>query len=266
MLILSYLQLICNKLGLFYMEFHNKTAIITGGSTGIGNAVVKKLIEHEVCVYNLDIQPSVNNESATYIPCDVSNYSDIKNAFEIITSSSPHIDFLFANAGVHLFANLEETTQEDLERVLGINFKGIYYALQLTIPLMKKARSGSIVLMSSDQAFIGKNDSSLYGATKGAIAQLTKSTAIDYAKFSIRCNCVCPGTIETPLYHNAVNLYSEKTGISKEDIYDNLKKAQPLNRIGQPEEVADAVLFLLSGQASFITGASLSIDGGGIIQ
>ena len=131
---------------------------------------------------------------------------------------------------------------------------------------MKQQKYGNIVLTGSDQSFIGKGESAVYGATKGAIAQLTKSTAIDYAKYNIRVNCICPGTIDTPLYHHAVNRYSSKTGVGKDSIYESLKSAQPLSRIGKPEEVAHLVEFLFSEKSSFITGSLLSVDGGFIAQ
>jgi len=118
------------------------------------------------------------------------------------------------------------------------------------------------VLMGSDQSFVGKGKSAAYGLTKGAIGQLTKSTAIDYAEHNIRVNCICPGTIETPLLNNAVEGFIKRTNLEKDTILDSLKKAQPINRIAQPYEVANVVCFLLSDEASFITGSLYSVDGG----
>ena len=131
---------------------------------------------------------------------------------------------------------------------------------------MKKQGQGAVVLMGSDQAFIGKGQSAVYGLTKGAIGQLTKSTAIDYAPFNIRVNCVCPGTIETPLLEGAVKRYAAISGLDNESIYEGLQKAQPLGRIGQPSEIATAVAFLLSDESSFMTGTLMSVDGGYICQ
>ena len=120
--------------------------------------------------------------------------------------------------------------------------------------------------MGSDQSFIGKGSSSVYGLTKGALAQLTKSTAIDYAPFNIRVNCICPGTIDTPLLHKSVAHFSSKSGKPIDEIDESLKTMQPMGRIGRPEEIARSVAFLLSDDSSFTTGSLLSVDGGYVCQ
>lgn len=127
---------------------------------------------------------------------------------------------------------------------------------------MKTQGKGNIVLMGSDQSIVGKGKSAVYGLTKGAIGQLTKSTAIDYAEYNIRVNCVCPGTIETPLLNNAVDGFSRMTNSEKGAILESLKNAQPMNRIAQPYEIANVVCFLLSDDSSFMTGSLCSVDGG----
>ena len=143
---------------------------------------------------------------------------------------------------------------------------GTFYLLKNVLPLMKAQQRGSIVLMGSDQSFIGKSKSAAYGLTKGAIAQLTKSTAIDYAPFNIRVNCICPGTINTPLLDKAVDRYHSITGERIEDIRKSLDHVQPLNRIGDPKEIAAVVAFLLSDENSFMTGSLVSADGGYVSQ
>ena len=120
--------------------------------------------------------------------------------------------------------------------------------------------------MGSDQSFVGKAASSVYGMTKGAIGQLTKSTAIDYAPYNIRVNCICPGTIDTPLLHKAVDHFAFVTSAKKEDIYNSLNTIQPLGRIGKAEEIASAVAYILSDENSFMTGSLVSVDGGYVCQ
>src|SRR6187399_3246181 len=139
---------------------------------------------------------------------------------------------------------------------------GTFYLLKTVIPFMKQQQKGSIVLMGSDQSFVGKASSAVYGMTKGAIAQLAKSTAIDYAVFNIRVNCICPGTIQTPLLDKAVQQFVAKTGEDTAAVITSLDKVQPLGRIGQPGEIAKAVRFLLSDDSSFTTGCLFAVDGG----
>ena len=243
------------------MKFEKKIAIVTGGSTGIGNATCIKLKNEGAIVYNLDIHEVATN-GIHFIKCDIRNYSDVKSAVQQVADQEGIIDLLFANAGIHMSGNIEDTSIEDFENILSINLKGLFYTVKEVIPFMKKQKKGAIVLTGSDQSFIGKGNSSAYGLTKGAIGQLTKSTAIDYAPFNIRINCICPGTIETPLLTKAVDGFDALTYLGKDTIYKMLEEAQPIKRIAKPEEIANVVAFLLSEESSFMTGALVAADGG----
>jgi len=243
------------------MKFKDKIAVVTGGTTGIGLATCNELSEQGATVYNLDISAANTNDHA-FIKCDMASYTEVKKAIEQIVILEGKIDLLFANAGIHLFANLEETNITDLDHIIDINIKGVFYLLKNVIPVMKQQNSGKIVLMGSDQSFVGKGQSAAYGMSKGAIGQLTKSTAIDYAPFNIQVNCVCPGTIDTPLLAKAVDRFESLSGLSKGEIDTLLKEAQPLGRIAQPIEIAKTVSFLLSEDNSFMTGSLVPVDGG----
>lgn len=243
------------------MNWKNTVTIVTGATSGIGKATLELLRKEGSLVYNLDNAPSAQPDPY-FIDCDVSNPLHVEQAVKQIYDKEKRIDFVFSNAGRHLFANIEDTSYEQLEKLIGINVMGTFYLLKAVIPLMKQQQKGNIVLMGSDQCFVGKASSSVYGMTKGAIGQLTKSTAIDYAPFNIRVNCVCPGTIQTPLLDNAVAQFVNQSGQESSAVYAALDTAQPLGRIGQPEEIAKTVRFLFSDDSSFITGALIAADGG----
>jgi len=235
-----------------------KNCIITGGSSGIGLSIMKLFLDNNYQVFNLDLTPSSLGE---FCPCDVSNTEQVS---EIITriSNDNIIDVLVSNAGIHYSATIEDTCEADFDKVMNINVKGAFAAVKAVLPNMKLNRNGAIILMSSDQALIAKQNSFIYNLTKTAIASMAKTTALDYAAFNIRANAVCPGTIETPLYHQAIDHYCQKSGADKAEVHREEASLQPLNRIGQPEEVAELVLFLASSKAKFITGSLQVIDGG----
>jgi NAD(P)-dependent dehydrogenase (short-subunit alcohol dehydrogenase family) len=225
----------------------------------MGQATARLLADEGCRVYVLDVQET---SQACFLKCDVTDYSQVKSSVERVLQIEGRIDLLFAAAGIHLFADIEQTSIEEFEHVLSVNLKGTFYILKEVLPIMRSQQRGNVVLMGSDQVFVGKGSSSAYGLTKAAIGQLTKSTAIDYARYNVRVNCICPGTIDTPMLAPTIRRYHEVSGVPLDEIYEQLRKAQPIQRLGTSEEVARAVLFLLSDECSFMTGTLVSVDGG----
>ena len=221
--------------------------VVTGGSTGIGAATCAAFCQAGARVTcNLDIQPppahdaNAKNSNILYIPCDVSKPEQIKAAIRSIFEREGRIDHLVSNAGVWVGGEpMEDISEEEFDRVVGVNIKGCWFAISSVVPIMKKQKSGSITIVGSDQSFIGKPYQNLYGMTKGAIAQLAKSTAVQYAAEGIRVNCVCPGTIDTPLMRKAVQHMAELAGDGDvEGRVKWLETAQTFPQLGMPEEVA----------------------------
>ncbi|MBB1436766.1 MULTISPECIES: SDR family NAD(P)-dependent oxidoreductase [Pseudoalteromonas] len=237
----------------------SKVAIVTGGSKGIGLAVVKRFLNNGYQVHNLDLEPA---DLGTWHHCDVSDVSAVKTVIAKIASNGKCIDVLVSNAGRHLSATIEDTDEATFDSLFALNVKGAYAAIQSVLPSMKAQQNGVIILIASDQAIIAKNNSFAYNLTKHALASMAKTTALDYAQFNIRTNAVCPGTIETPLFHNAIDTYCARSGADKATIVAEEGALQPLGRLGQADEVAALVTFLASDDASFITGSLQTIDGG----
>jgi len=235
-----------------------KTCIVTGGSSGIGLSIIELFLANNYQVFNLDIMPSA---LGTFKQCDVTNVKQVEQIINDI-SSEHAIDVLVSNAGIHFSGNIENTSEADFERVFNINVKGAYAAVKAVLPAMKSQKKGAIILMSSDQALIAKQNSFAYNMSKVALASIAKTTALDYASYNIRSNAVCPGTIETPLYHQAIDNYCERSGADKAKVHQEEANLQPLGRLGKSEEVAELVLFLASDKSTFITGSLQVIDGG----
>jgi NAD(P)-dependent dehydrogenase (short-subunit alcohol dehydrogenase family) len=240
-------------------EFKDKVALVVGGASGMGNAVVRLLLREGCRTHVLDVKQTTD---ALFQACDIRDYGQVRKCVQNVVNQEGTIDLLFVAAGVHLFANIEDTSVEEFERVLSINLKGPFYVLKEVLPVMRKQRSGNVVLMGSDQVFVGKGSSTVYGLSKAALGQLTKSTAIDYAPYNVRVNCICPGTIDTPMIRPSVERFHEMSGVPIEEIYEMLRRAQPVQRLGTPEEIGKAVMFLLSDDCPFMTGALVSADGG----
>jgi len=245
------------------MNFSGQTTVITGGSYGMGAAAAKLFADIGAMVYILDIsKPSIVNKNIRFIHCDVSILDNVIQAINIIHDEQQIINNLFANAGILLSAKLIDSPIDAIEKTIDINLKGMIYVLKCLLPIMIKNNGGNIVLMGSDQSLIGKPDNSVYGCTKAAIAQLTKSLAIENAQHNIRINCICPGTIDTPFVRNAVQAYAKRTNTNPKNVFDELCNAQPIKRLGTAEEIANLVLFLCSNLCSYMTGSIISVDGG----
>ena len=234
-----------------------KTLILTGGSSGIGLAIAAKFEANAYQVFNLDIQAGQHGQ---FIHCDVTEHASVTAAIAKIAATNK-IDVLICNAGKHMSANIEATSEAELTAIFNLNVKGAFSATQAVLGHMKQ-NGGAVLYIASEQALVAKSNSFAYNLTKHALASMAKTTALDYAKYNIRANALCPGTIETPLYHNAINQYCEQSGADKSLVHAEEAAAQPLGRIGQPEEVAAMAYFLTSEEASFVTGSLQVMDGG----
>ena len=246
------------------MRLEGKVALISGGSRGQG-AVEAKLFAQEgakvVIGDILDaegqrIEAEINETGGecVYVHLDVTSEEDWRNAIDQAVSRFGKLDILVNNAGIYPPASIEDTTEELWDRIMDINGKGVFLGTKLAIPEMRKAGGGSIINISSVAGLRASAGAAAYGASKGAVRLLTKSTAIQYAGDNIRCNSVHPGVIETDM--TLPNLLRD------EDARQRSADRVPLGRIGQPEDVAWGVLFLASDESSFMTGSELVIDGG----
>lgn len=247
------------------MNFQGKVVLVTGGAYGIGRATAYAFARKGAQVVIADVDAERAEESvrtimdeggqALFLKTDVSKEEEVRHLLERIEGFYGRLDCAFNNAGIHKeFIPFTEFPSKDWDELMGINLRGLWLCMKYEIRLMEKRRKGAIVNTSSVAGIKGVPSNPAYPASKHGVVGLTRSAAIEYAKKGIRINCVCPGPIRTGMHEMLVAAYPETV--------EAMLGAVPMGRIGEPEEVAYAVLFLCSDEASFITGAVLPVDGG----
>ncbi|WP_410000060.1 SDR family NAD(P)-dependent oxidoreductase [Membranihabitans marinus] len=250
------------------MEFNQKTIVITGGGSGIGWAISQAFARQGGQVFMLEIDKDTAQKKVeemgfsdriTTLQCDVSNQDNVQECVAQIIRSSERIDVLVNNAGVAHIGTAVSTSEADLDRIYQVNIKGVYNCLHSVLPHMVKQQNGAIVNMASIAASLGIPDRFAYSASKGAVLAMTYQVAKDFIDDGIRCNSVSPARVHTPFVDGYIkNNYPGR----EQEMFENLSKTQPIGRMGEPEEIADLVLFLCSDKAGFMTGTDYPIDGG----
>lgn len=238
-------------------DLSGKKAVVTGGSSGIGKAITETLKEQgaEVFVIDLNENPSHKKEGIHTITADITQWNELSTSLGSLPQT---IDILVNNAGIGFVGNIEQTEEEDFDRLYQVNVKGVFNCVKTILPRMKQ-QGGVIINMASIVSHIAVKDRLAYTTTKGAVWAMTNSIAKDYLEDGIRCNSVSPARVHTPF----VDDYLEKNYPGREkEMYKKLSQTQPIGRMANPQEVADLVLYLCSNEASFITGTDFPIDGG----
>ena len=245
------------------MRLENKVALISGGARGMGAVEAKMFVQEGAKVVIGDVldedgkqtEAEINEAGGecVFVHLDVTDETAWQDAVAAAVDRFGKLDILVNNAGIARINNVEDTTSDEWDLVMDINAKGVFLGTKAAIPEIRKTGGGSIVNISSIAGLTGGRTSS-YAASKGAVRLLTKSTAIQYAGESIRCNSVHPGVIETPM--------TTPVMLNTQEGRDLNASRHPLGRVGQPEDIAYGVLFLASDESSFMTGSELVIDGG----
>jgi len=242
-------------------------SLITGAASGIGKATALRFAKEGAAVVCVDINAAAAIAVAQTIESaggralglgvDVANEAAVKGAIATTQSTFGQLDILFNNAGLSILKPIPETTEADLDRLLAVNFKGLFFGCKYAMPVMAEQGSGVIINTASELAFVGQPLYSAYCATKGAILAFTRALALECAPQGIRANAICPGPVTTPLLQVEFDLAKDSSAAA-----EAAAKELPIGRLGTPEDIANVVAFLASDEASYIVGAGILADGG----
>lgn len=244
-----------------------KVAVITGAATGIGKQGALLFAEEGARVVVADIDENGGRQvvetitssggKAIFVKTNVIDATQVEALMQAAVSAYGRIDILYNNAAVNLYGKLTDTSEEDWDRVMRVNVKSVFLCCRAAIPIMKKTGGGTIVNTASTAALVGLRNLAAYTASKGAVLQLTKNLALDYAAEHIRVNALCPGVTGTEMTMKMIATSADPAATRAR--YDS---GRPLGRMAEPVEIARAAIFLASDESSFMTGAPLSVDGG----
>lgn len=248
------------------MRLQNKRALVTGGASGIGLAIAHRLVKEGARVVIADVNEQearrVVGQSDGKIGMTIGDVSKLADAERMVGETVRQLgglDILINNAGIETYGSVTTAHDQDWERQININLNGVYRISRFAVPEIIAAGGGAVLNLGSIGGLSAVKEYSAYGASKAAVIQLTRSMAADYADNNIRVNCICPGPVDTPMLRRACQRLG---GDNPDEIRQLYAGGTLLGRVAQPEEIASAALFLVSDEASYITGVALPVDGG----
>tara|TARA_Y100001934_G_scaffold279415_1_gene383130 strand:+ start:1835 stop:2605 length:771 start_codon:yes stop_codon:yes gene_type:complete len=249
----------------------DKIAVVTGGGKGIGQAIARRLATEgaKVAVWETDEASAQANVlsiqgdggTAIAVTCDVTDSSTVLAAIATTESDLGKVSVLVNNAGIAHVGTVEDTSEEDFDRVQQVNVKGTFNCLRALVPRMVENGGGAILNLASIASRLGISERFAYSASKGAVLAMTLSVAKDYVNKGIRCNCICPGRVHTPFVDGYLEKYYDDDA-ERLEMFQKLSEYQPVGRMGKPEEIAAVAAFLCSDESSFVTGSAYDVDGG----
>lgn len=241
-------------------EFIGKVAVVTGGASGIGRAVVRQLSDEGCRVYSLDIKAGENCSDHSFV-VDVTDRNTVSDCIEIIVSRHGRLDYLVNCAGILFLENILESCDDHWARMFDVNFHAAVYICRTVAKQMKAQREGSIVLVSSNAAAVPRTNMAGYCASKAALSQFARCLALEMAPFGVRCNVVAPGSTLTNMQRQLWQGSAGEDAVLKGDL-TQFRVGVPMGRVAEPEDIAQSVVFLLSRQSRHVTMESLTVDGG----